>query len=411
MKLRTTVCREGWLYLLVLAMVFGLAVSREVNLLLMLAGILVGPLVFNWRAVRLTLRGLQVRRSVPQAVCAGDLLLARLSLANTRRRWGSWAVVVEDQIQRETGPQGEGHAAEKPLEPGVLFPYVRAGQSRKAVYRGRLTRRGRYRLGPLRLSTRFPFGLLKRTIAVPETESLVVFPRLGKLVRGWITRHHESFTGTHRRERRHGADGDFYGVRPWRPGDSRRWIHARSSARLGQPVVCQFEQPRSRDLAVLVDLWQPRRPGPRDLQSVELAVSFAATIVAEVCRRGGSDLYVATAAAAPEQPKHTAGPASAALLQDAMRQLATAEAGSEAGSQDRLTELLAEAAGRIERGTEIVLISTRPVDTGGDPGDDTHGDPRLARLWAELSRRAAAGRIRSIDASKDEELARYFQPE
>ena len=62
MKRRTTVCREGCIYLLVLAMVFGVAISREVNLLLMLAGILVGPLVFSWRAVRLTLRGLRFWR-------------------------------------------------------------------------------------------------------------------------------------------------------------------------------------------------------------------------------------------------------------------------------------------------------------------------------------------------------------
>lgn len=392
---QTTVCREGWYYLVVLVLVFSGAMLRDVNLLLMLSGMLAGPLLFSWRAVGLTLRGLEVRRKVPQGICAGDLLVASLSLTNTRRRVGSWAVVVEEQLQRETAPAGDPRPGEKPIRPGVLFPYVPAGQSRHAVYRGRLTRRGRYRLGPLRLSTRFPFGLLRRTIAVGQTDTLIVFPRLGRLMRGWAARHRESFAGTHRRERRPGPEGDFYGVRPWRAGDSRRWIHWRTSARAGELVVRQFEQPRNRDLAVLVDLWQPERPAPQHRETVELAVSFAASVVADLCRRGDGNLYFDTTDV-KSQP--TRGPASVALLRDLMEQLAVAEAGSE----DRLAELLQRAGGEIEPGTEVVLVSTRPVDLS-----DTS---RFASLWADPARRALARRIRCIDASADE-LARYFQPQ
>lgn len=394
---QTIICREGWYYLVVLALVFGAAVSREVNLLLMLAGILAGPMVFSWLAARRTLRGIELRRKVPQGICAGDLLVTQLSLANTRRRWGSWAVDVEDPIRCETSPGSGGAGDGKPLAASVHFPYVPAGQSREAVYRGRLTRRGRYRVGPLRVSTRFPFGLLRRTIRMGQGDTLIVFPRLGHLTQGWIRRHHESFTGTHRRERRHGREGDFYGVRPWRPGDSRRWIHARSSARLGEPVVCQFEQPRSRDLAVLVDLWRPERPGPEHLENIELAVSFAATVVADLCRQGGSNLHVAVAGPQLAE-KYTAGPASAALLRDVMQQLAVAEAQTE----DHADELIRQTLNQVEPGTEIVLVSTRAVD----PADTS----RFASSRADTAGRVALGRLRCIDTSTDE-LARYFQPE
>lgn len=340
-----------------------------------------------------------MRRKIPQGVCAGDLLVANLSLTNTRRRRGSWAVVVEDQVQRETTPGRDNRSREEPIDPGVFFPYVPAGQSRKAAYRGRLPRRGRYRLGPLRLSTRFPFGLLRRTITVGQTDTLTVFPHLGRLTRRWATRHHESFAGTHRRERRHGFEGDFYGVREWRPGDSRRWIHGRSSARAGKPVVRQFEQPRNRDVAVLVDLWQPENPTPEHLENVELAVSFAATVVADLCRRGGSNLHLVTTGTPPQC---AGGPTSAALLKDMMAQLAVAEAHSEAQSEDRLVELLRRGLGEIEPGTEIILASTRPVDLSDGS--------RFASLWADPARRALVRQIRCIDTSADE-LARYFQPE
>jgi uncharacterized protein (DUF58 family) len=387
---RTTICREGWYYLLVLTLVLGGAMLRELNLLLVVAGLLLGPLLFNWRSVVHALRGLEVQRKVPQGVCAGDLLVANVSLHNKRRRIGSWAVVVEDQVQRES----DG-VCEPPLRPSVLFPYVAAGGSSRGVYRGRLVRRGRYRLGPLKVSSRFPFGLFCRTILVGKTDTLTVFPRLGRLAEGWVARQHEAFEGTHRRERRHGPDGDFYGLRPWRSGDSRRWIHWRSSARVGTLVVRQFEQPRTRDAAVLLDLWQPEQPAAADLENVEMAVSFAATVVTDLCRTGGGTLLFG----APGRPPELAsGPASLVLLQDVMRRLAALEA----RSADDLPELLDHALREIAPGSDIILVSTRAVDLG-----DT---VRFAALHADPARRALARRIRCVDASSDE-LAQYFQPE
>jgi len=387
----TAFCKEGWYYLLVLAFVFTAAMLQEMNLMLVLVGMLIGPLLFSWRLVVVTLRGLEVRRRMPRGVCAGDLLVTSVELANLRSRIGSWAVVVQDQIRVEAGP-GRGRF----IQPTVFFWYVPAGESRQAVYRGRLPQRGRYRFGPLRLWTRFPFGLFQRRSSAKETSVLTVFPRLGRLTRGWIRRHHEAFKGTERRERRHSRiTGEFYGVREWRTGDSRRWIHWRSSARHGTLVVRQFEQQRTRDVAVLVDLWQPDLPEPDHLDAVELAVSFAATVAADVCRKGGSDLLVAATGAKPES---AGGPASLALLQAAMERLAVAEAASE----DRLPALFEHVLGRIEPGTEVVLVSTRSNDLS-DVG-------RFPMLWRDPARRALARRIRTINAA-DEQLAKYFQAE
>ena len=228
------------------------------------------------------------------------------------------------------------------------------------------------------------------------TDMLTVFPRLGRLTRRWIARHHEAFEGTQRRERRHGrTQGDFYGVRPWQHGDSRRWVHWRASARHGTLLVRQFERHRNRDVAVLLDLWQPEDPAREHLESVELAVSFAATVISDLCRKGGSNLLVGTTG--PEPECH-GGPASGALLSSVMERLAVAEA----DSRDRLPALLWRALGEIEPGTEVVLVTTRPVDLG-----DTE---RFGAVWGDPARRAAARRIRTINAA-GEELAEHFRPE
>ena len=276
----------------------------------------------------------------------------------------------------------------------MLFPYVPAGQSRKGVYRGRLLERGRYRFGPLRLSTRFPFGLFSRTITVGERETLIVLPRLGRLTEGWAARRLEAFAGADRRSLA-GPEGDFYGVREWRSGDGRRLIHWRSSARLGKLVVRQFERPRTRDVAVVLDLWQPERPAAEHVENVELAVSFAATVLADVCRKSGSNVYLAMSNAAAVRGRAGLG-----------RRFAGSDGAVGHGRSPvrttRCRRCCAHALPRIAAGTEIVLVSTRPVDLA-DAG-------RFAAIWSNPVLRDRAQRIRCVDTSS-EQLAEFFQAE
>jgi uncharacterized protein (DUF58 family) len=324
---------------------------------------------------------------MPHEICAGDMLIVTLELVNGRRRLGSWALVVEEHIQREEG------AGRRPVHASVLFPYVPTGQARVRTYRGRIYQRGRYRLGPLKITTRFPFGFFRRVTSIEQSDWLMVFPRLGRLTRQWRARHHESFEGVNRRERQHGGTaGDYYGVRPWRRGDSRRLIHWRSSARHGTLVVRQFDLQRNRDLAILIELWQPDLPESEHLENVELAVSFAATVVAEACRKGGSDLILGTTARPADCLR---GPASAALLHDAMETFATAEA----DSRDHLPALLDSALKEADRGTEIVLISTRPIDLADAA--------RFGAVYADPSRRPMLGQVRTVNTA-DAGLAQYF---
>ena len=386
----TVICTEGWYYLVVLAFVLGGALLRNMNLLLVLFGMMASPLVLNWRLVRATLARLEVKRKLPKSVSAGDLLVVELEAVNPRRRLGSWAVAAEDCIQRD----GDGDST-RPIVGRVLFPHVPAGQSRRETYRGRLTQRGRYRFGPLRVSTRFPIGLVRMTTTLDQPQTLLVYPRLGRLTRRWQRLHQSADVGASHVQRRQGLlEGDFYGLRDWRKGDSRRWIHWRTSARRQTPAVRQFEQRRNQDLALIVELWQPDRPDARQRENVELAVSFAASIVSDLCRRGGRSLSVGLAAAAP---RHDHGPASLGLAREVLESLAVAEASSD----DRLPEVICTALDAIRQGTNTIVVSTRPVDWA-----DTD---RFAKLWSNPRQRAWIGRIQWIDVGRPE-LADYFMP-
>ena len=387
LKRRISITSEGWYYLVLLGFLLIGAMLREINLLLLLAALLAGPLFLCWRLVVITLRGLEIRRKMPRGVCAGDLLIVNLEVTNSRSKTTSWALVAEEQIVRVNG------AKEAPVKPAVFFSHIAAGQTRQREYRGRLPQRGHYRVGPLKISTRFPFGLFRGVVTVDQVDTLTVYPRLGRLTAAWRSRHRESHEGTQRRKRGHARmSGDFYGVREWQSGDSRRWIHWRSSARHDMLVVRQFEQQRHRDVAVLLDLWQPARAKTTDQENVELAISFAATVVADACRRGGSNLLLAVGGNSIDL---AGGAASPPVMEEAMTQLALAEPTPEA-SLERLVEAVIP---KTSSDAEIVVITPRPL-TGANA--DT-----LAALQRPNDR-APNRRILTVSTTT-EKLNEYFQ--
>ncbi len=394
MKPRCTnkITHEGWYYLFIFAMVFGGAVLRDVNLLVILGGMLAGPMFLSRHLALQTLRGLIVERRLPQAICAGDLLIVNLAITNTRKYLGSWILLLEEPIRRIDGSTGKPNE-ELLEEASVLFPYVPGANGRKGAYSGRLTRRGQYSLGPMRLSTRFPFGLVRYTYTCCPATTVTVLPRLGNLSPQWNARRHKSLAGSDRHEQRPGIEGDFFGLRTWQRGDNRRSIHWRTSARAGELMVRQFEQPRSRDVAVVLDLWQPDVPSEEHHDNIELAVSFAATLVAQLCRSGSSDVFLI---AADPLPHATGGPGSTALLDDLMERLALVEP----QARDVAAELLQKAAAEIEPGTEIIVVSTRAIQP--------ESPEIVGKMPTALYRRLAGRHIRVVDTSS-KELEQFFR--
>lgn len=384
-KRQTAICREGVYYLLVLAFVSCGALLRDINLLVVMAGMLVGPLLYNWRAVVVALRELRVERKVPEAICAGEPLTVALALSNGQGRAARRMLVVEDLIQHDPpGPRDERR------RPAVLFPLVPAGETRHATYTGRLDRRGRYRFGPLTLSTRFPLGLVRRIVQIERQDALLVYPRLGRLSLKWSHLRRDRLVGSQPMRRQRGTrDAEFFGLRPWRSGDSQRDIHWRTTARRGEVMVRQFEQQRDEDLLLLVDLWQSDAPDAAELERVEKTVGFAATAVVDLCRRGGGQLALGVVGA---DKSFARGVASQGLRGELMETLALAAA----GSKHRLADLLSEALEAAGPGTMTVIVSTRPASLAD------------AELSSELAARLGGSQVVTIDAG-GEELNDYFQ--
>lgn len=354
MKRRTSLSLEGWYYIVVLSFIFGGAIIRQINLLMFVAGIMFGPLLMSWWLSKKTLQKLVVKRSLTRGVGADELLVVDLQLQNQRRRGTSYGLVIEDSVRMDA--DRPSRASTRRFQVPLFVPRLAAGESLAIAYQGRIEERGKYVLGPVHITTRFPLGLLRRTLPVDSLDSLYVYPRLGRLSAAWHQIVQPGRVGSHSTQQRRGfVEGEFHGLRDWQNGDSQRWIHWRTTAKRNALTVKQFERQRNQDIALLVSLQEEGGSNVSTVESpVEVAVSFAATVVANYCRRGSSRVMLGLA---QETPELVGGVTSAGFLQSAMEKLAVVRP----TVADRLPDLLHRVLREIPRDTRIVIVSTTPT--------------------------------------------------
>lgn len=265
--------RDGWIYVGVTLGVGFAALNTQNNLLYLILGMLLSIIMASSVLSEMSLRHLQVSRQVPTRVFAGRPFLMGVGLKNTKQRFPSFSVEVEDLVE------------EKPLEKRCYFLKLPAGRRQQTSYRHRLARRGTYRFTGFRISTKFPFSLFRKWRDVDLGGELVVFPELVP-VAPW-QRATPALAGDQALPRT-GRTGDVHGIREFRQGDAARDIHWRKSAIDGRLMVREREDESRRRALLVVDNARPpgAAPDSREDASFERAVSLAASLAAHYVALG-----------------------------------------------------------------------------------------------------------------------------
>lgn len=136
-------------------------------------------------------------------------------------------------------------------------------------------RRGYLRFKRSRLARPDPLGLCHAVQTQQSTDNLLVLPRLYRVPRLEL--------GGHRRYQRGGVSlassvGDsqeFISLREYKPGDPLRAIHWRSFAKLGRPVVREFQDEFFVRQGLVLDTFLGDRPARYFEEAVSVAASFA----------------------------------------------------------------------------------------------------------------------------------------
>lgn len=295
---------RGWLELRTLALMLGL-----------LALAAVGFTLGRWEYAAAIELG-------NQRVKIGDLALGRVEVRNNSTR-----ATASGRVEL---PVGRNVA-------GLRVPRLGAGEVHEEVFQVSARRRGVITVGPLRSVRTDPLGLLHRQRTWTEPVELFVHPSTVLLdthavgflkdVEGVSTQNLSS------------SDVSFHALRDYVPGDDRRAIHWRTTARVGRLMVRQFEETKRSHLLLLLSLDPAHYSQDADF---ELAVSALGSI-GQAAIREERQLSVYTSRGRLEFP-------TAVGLLDALCRL---ELDPKACS---LRELAAEASTRVPGASVVAVI-------------------------------------------------------
>lgn len=220
------------------------------------------------------------RQNAQHRVEAGGSVPVRLTLraaspdGGTARGGIGVPLLVEDRLPADLGP-------------AVRFVIERlpAGSSRELSYALPVHRRGRYRLGPTVIHLSEAFGMVDRTWEVPTSATVLVTPRVEQLpviplVGSWATS-----GDTQARDFVTGGVADVT-IREYRQGDDVRLVHWPSTARVGELMVRQEEQPLQSRATVFLDDRAAVHHGRGADSSLETGIVAAASVVCHLAAQG-----------------------------------------------------------------------------------------------------------------------------
>ncbi len=195
----------------------------------------------------------------PTRVTVGEPATGRVAVTNGSKR-AMLPLLVELPV---------GHTAAR-----FTLPALASGRTHEELFVVPTHQRGVVPVGPATTVHGDPLGLVRRTVEWTERTELYVHPRtisLDSLGAGLLRDLEGEVTPDLSM-----SDLAFHALREYQPGDDRRYVHWRSSAKHGRLLVRQFLDTRRSHLAVVVDTAPDVYAAAED--DVEVAIACAASL-------------------------------------------------------------------------------------------------------------------------------------
>jgi len=186
------------------------------------------------------LRGLRVQRETfTHRTQVGEQARERITIRNI---WPFPKLWVELQDHSDMPQHGSG-----------FVTYLPANERRRWVARTECTMRGKYTLGPATLVSGDPFGIFRLERSVAGTSEVLVYPQTTPLP-GFTLPSAELPGGQDVKSRTYHVTPNVATIREYQPGDSFNRIHWRSTARIGQLMVKEFELDPTAEVYLVLDM-------------------------------------------------------------------------------------------------------------------------------------------------------------
>ena len=257
-----------WPFLVAVPLLGVAALNTGNNALYLLLALTLGAFVASGAFSRHTLSRLSARLVAPAEVFAGSAVALRVEVRNL----SSW-VPAATVVCRLAGLPGS--AVVPPIPPGGA-----ATVSLATVF----SRRGRRPLPAVHVEVRLPLGFFVKVVRWPQAGEIIVYPRrvrAGAARWAGLTRNEEVAAPGHGQR-----GGEIEQLRDFRPGDDRRDIHWKQTARQQRPIVVERRERSLPSRYLALDRQLPRRDDDVLLERFEDLVSEVASSALEQLRRG-----------------------------------------------------------------------------------------------------------------------------
>jgi len=267
--------REGAVYLAMIVIIAVAALNTGNNLLFIILSCLLAAVLASGVLSGIVLQGLELDLGLPDHVFAGQSVLARLRLQNRKQFFPTFSVTFSGHAgsrrkrKKQAAPSGPAILAQS-----VYLPYLPRRASLTHDVKLTFPKRGRYLQESLRVSTRFPFGFLRKTRNIPCARQALVLPTVEPTqkfleVLPLIGNEMDSYLK--------GRGNDLYAIRDYQQSDSARHVDWKASARVRQLKVREFTREDERHVRLVFDARVPDAR-PETLERFEKAVTLCACL-------------------------------------------------------------------------------------------------------------------------------------
>jgi uncharacterized protein (DUF58 family) len=261
-----------------LVLTFGIgiaAINTGNNLLYLLLAMMLSLIVISGVLSEQMLKRIEIARRLPADAFAHRPAAAAFVVGNGHRRLPLFSLHIADVPAGGAGTTGT-----------QLLHVLPRGLVR-APYTVQYARRGRHALEGVKITTRFPFGLIAKSASLPLPADVIVYPELRPLPPDLFRE--LSAIGREHAAARRGTGSGLYNLREYQVGDDARAIHWKTTARQAHLIVRESEAEDDRTATLALPTARPavlhtEAHEPAD-QAFEEAVSLTASLADYFARK------------------------------------------------------------------------------------------------------------------------------
>ncbi|MFZ0961291.1 MAG: DUF58 domain-containing protein [Terriglobia bacterium] len=275
MKVEYEFTREGLVYFIIIMVIAVAGLNTGNNLLIIILANLLAGILLSGILSAIVLSQLELDFALPEHVFAERPMISRLTVQNLKWVFPSFSLTLSARDPRKDRLRRTPLAASRQiLDAPVYVPYIPHRSSVTQHVELTFPHRGRYTQEGFRVSTKFPFGLLRKAHEVASKQEILVLPNVQPteefyeilpLIGGEI----ESYLK--------GRGHDLYAIRDYVETDSARHVDWKATAKAQQLKVREFTREDERRLVLVFDSSLPSA-NEKTLAQFEKGVNFCACL-------------------------------------------------------------------------------------------------------------------------------------